>query len=202
MTVLHPFCPTHARAALGVEVRRSAVRDACGLFAARGFRPGDLICPYLGSRRLPCPHSRGAPPASTGYDIELDTAARRVRYDASCRRSYAAMCNHHAPQRPRPNAAFVVTAVRASELRQLDAGWRARPTRPYRVDGSELPVRTAPDVLRHFGRHRPSHVGLGDAVLWLQAVQGIPAGAEITVDYGPDAADIIAWNHATAPPLC
>ena len=200
MTVLHPFCAMHASAALGVAVRRSVVRGTCGLFAVRGFRPGDLICPYLGTRRQPCPHSRGPPPDTTGYEFAMDTPTRRIQYDASCRRSYAAMCNHHAPQQRHPNAAFVVTAVRPSETRPVH-GWRARPGRRYRVDGSDLPVRTVPDVLRQFCGDG-SHVGLGDAVLWLQAIRGIPAGAEITVDYGPDARYIITRAHETSPPLC
>jgi hypothetical protein len=39
-------------------------------------------------------------------------------------------------------------------------------------------------------------------VLWIQAARSIPVGAEITIDYGPDAGVIIAHNPQTIPALC
>jgi hypothetical protein len=102
-TLLRPLCRHHARDALGVvvgETRFPSGAVGTGLYAAREFRKGDLICPYLGARRPDdewiCPRSTGTGDVTdSGYTIRVTAPdGEPFQYDASCERSYGSMVNH------------------------------------------------------------------------------------------------------------
>lgn len=201
-TVLHPVCPSHARAGLGLEVRRSGLPGAgCGLFTTRPLQKGDLIAPYLGARcgggDTRCPHATrvgGGPRHGSPYAMDLDPAGRWQR-DASCRRSYASMANHH-PQRRRRNCGWFTL--------RLDAGRDFGPPDPTAPTTRALVTvpgyRSAPTLLRQAVRR--ADAGLNGEMVWLVARQRIPADRELFVDYGPQAAAVLAQGHRTEPPLC
>lgn len=229
-TFLRPLCPNHARTGLGVRVRRvqypGASPGQCGLFAEREFRPGDLICPYLGRRSMAvgvdkasfpssssslwwhCPESTGHAEDS-GYGISSQDG---TEFDASCERSYGAMVNH--ADEPANNAALIrlnATTVlhlyRAWRQRQRDTGHRDGPW--YQIPpGVDLPndgfaIHRVPSILL-LAAHRAGSgraVGIVPGAIWILAGNPIRRGEEITVSYGADASQIINVRVRTMPSL-
>lgn len=224
-TVLHPLCARHAARDLGVRVAPVAFDDGtpgCGLFATRDFRPGDLICPYLG-RPYPaggawaCPRAAGvAPPpgTSSGYNLGLEADPRGGETDASCHRSYASMANH-ARAAPARNCAFAyvrglaVPGVWTPAAAGVPDPARRRGVRAPPVTVHGLRTRraaTVPALLADLPPEvDPAAVGAaaGPAPnLWLQATARVGAGQELRADYGPDWRSVLAVRSRTAPTLC
>jgi hypothetical protein len=90
VTIGHPYCKNHARKAFGVQIDVSQIAGT-GLFATRGFVPGDWICPYMGESLTEeeldnrYPDDSGAP-----YTIAFDG----VIEDAAFRRGIGSLINH------------------------------------------------------------------------------------------------------------
>lgn len=132
------------------------------------------------------------------YSIQLDSD---WQLDASCHRSYAAMCNHRGGMRANATLMHVPLVPRHFQpmgVNNAPPGRRDLTLRGYNTAADvwlELPTSYPSRGL--FGRQPPGPV-------WLVARKDIPANAEITADYGPRAAAVIAAGASsrTVPPLC
>ena len=179
-TPLLPFCPQHARSILGVRTGRT--RYGCGLFATRAFRKNEVVAPYVGRVRS------DAGPYSSPYAVDL--GAGRMT-DAAVVRGWAAMVNH-----PDAGAAANVEAVvfdfpPAVATRALSTG-----AQRTAVDfGRGRWVRFPNVLLAAYHRARPP-------VPFLVTTRPIARGAEILYNYGANAPNIFAIQHATTPSLC
>lgn len=210
-TVVRPMCAAHARRWLGVYLGRAGGRrrGGTGLFAARAFRRGDAVVPYLG-RRVPrpatrgdccCPHAVRCPPEGRDVGPYMCRIGRRWQIDASCHRSYGGMVNHAATRGAGRNAALRYATVRAVGEGRREASTPS-PTR-MSVDACDGGVRTVPAALLHAAEAgwAPDATGVGVPYAWVVATRDIGAGEEIRVDYGPAALAGFRGDHATVPPL-
>lgn len=203
-----PFCLSHARELLGIDVRPSPGKG-CGLFAWRAFRKGDAIVPYTGSVLLGTDIGAALAPQgrrSSPYVVRLTHPTRFI--DASCSRGYAGYAN--APDKrgkgPPANVAFQqVTLSAADAVRMFGSGdgndpWCNLALRegmgglPNRLRGLRIPIRRFPRALLRGST--------GQTHMWLVATRDIATGEEILVSYGAERDGILAERHRTLPSAC
>ena len=73
-----PYCKSHARSILGIVLK--PCDTGCGVFAARTFKRGDVVAPYLGRRY----ERHETPPVSPYLMQDVDDAV----VDCSIQRSW------------------------------------------------------------------------------------------------------------------
>jgi hypothetical protein len=189
---LRPFCLHHARARLGLDVRRSPLHGY-GLFAERDFAAGDAVVLYHGRRH------RRLTDETFPYAVRLSGRGGGV-IDAACRRGIAAYANCPTGRGRTGNVHMIQAAVSPAAAARMLTG--------ADTDGWVAPVRHSP-LWRHGVRRLP--VALLELIrgeddddddrspLWFVARRPIRRGEEILVSYGPHRRAIVAADHGTTP---
>ena len=191
VTLHPPFCLTHTRRLLGLEVRPTEHRG-CGLFALRPLRRGDVLVPYLGRRRPPGRGGRGD--GATPYTVALSPGGT---VDAACLRGLGAFANTADDGRGPFNARLSQATL------PVDARARRLLFRCRAEDGRLRLHRTAPLAVRRRWVRIPE--ALVDACAgvshpWLVATRDIAPGQEILIPYRSPGNR--AMVHDTRPSLC
>ena len=171
-TPLAPYCAKHAHRILGLALKPG--RWGCALHTTRKLKKGDVIATYIGEIWNPAQGDKRP------YAMSHKDGIRIV--DATVYRSWAAMANHRSPGN--------VIVELLNILRNIAGGKTGR----VPIVGS--PRRCVPTALLQ------NPFLEQEDIPFMVAIQDIPAGDELLLDYGVDAEVLNNIRHRTTPSLC